>query len=83
MVVRGFLIKNNNKYMQQFSLNIPEQVLPTILEAVVNIHGLAEGQTPEERAKELVVQFLGDIVNQNNLKKAQEAIKPVDLSVIQ
>ena len=87
--------------METFTLNIPTELLPTILEAVVAVHGLntppdvittdengneirtpSTPQTPEERAKELVVQFLGDIVVQYQQRQALLAVPQVDLSGI-
>jgi len=85
--------------MKQFSLNIPEEILPVILTAVADVHGLkstpeivdedgvvtqeAYNQTPEERAKELVVQFLGDIVVQYQNRQALLAVPKIDLSSIE
>jgi len=85
--------------MQTFTLNIPEEILPVILNAVVDIHGLkttsavldeagnitqeAVTQTPEDRAKELVIQFLGDIVVQYQQKQALAQVPKVDLSSIE
>jgi len=86
--------------MQQFSLNIPEEILPVILTAVADIHGLntiapevkdeqgnitqeAVMQSPEGRAKELIVQFLGDIVVQYQQRQALSALPKVDLSSIE
>ena len=85
--------------MQTFTLNIPEEILPVILTSVVDIHGLkstpeivdeegvviqiAYNQTPEERAKELVVQFLGDIVVQYQQRQALLAVPKLDLSSIE
>jgi len=84
--------------METFTLNIPSELLPVILIAVADVHGLkstpevvdeegvviqiAYNQTPEERAKELVVQFLGDIVVQYQQRQALLAVPQVDLSGI-
>lgn len=88
--------------MEKFTLNIPTDLLPIILNAVVDIHGLEsrpdvvttdeetgetvsapqEQQTPEERTKQLIIQFLSDIVNQYQLKQVKQTIEPIDLSAI-